>query len=239
MIDRHRLERVLSAYPALREASRETQARIAAEGTFLDATDRNVLFQEQEFCTAFPLILSGSARVVRSGSTGREILLYHVAAGEFCLLSAVGLLAGSRHPACAVAEGRTAVAVLPPTLFRDLMCSTGRFATDVLGAVARRVDLLIRLIEQISLLSIDQRLALLIVSHGPEVRATHQALADEIGCARENVSRALSRFHRKGIVSLGRGRVRVLDLRPLTAIAATKGSTPAPPRRRPPPRPRT
>lgn len=226
MIDRHRFERVLAAYPSLRETSREIQARVAAEGTFFEAADRDVLFQERDFCTAFPMIVSGSARVVRSGAKGREIVLYHVAAGEFCLLSTVGLLAGSRHPACAVAEGRTSGAVLPPKLFRDLALSTGGFAADVFGSVARRVDLLVRLIEQISILSIDQRLALLILSQGPEVRATHQSLADEIGCARENVSRALERFHRKGIVSLARGRVRILNARPLTAIAAT--SDPAP-----------
>ena len=226
MIDRHRFDRVLAAYPALRETSRELQARVAAEGTFFEATDRDVLFQEREFCTAFPLIVSGSARVVRSGSNGREIVLYHVEGGEFCLLSTVGILAGSRHPACAIAEGRTAGAVLPPALFRDLVRSTGSFAADVFGSVARRVDLLVRLIEQISILSIDQRLALLILARGPDVRATHQALADEIGCARENVSRALERFHRKGIVSLGRGRVRILNARPLTAIAATDDRRP-------------
>ncbi|HJQ97842.1 MAG TPA: Crp/Fnr family transcriptional regulator [Candidatus Polarisedimenticolaceae bacterium] len=221
MIDGRRLARILEAYPSLRETSREIQERIAAEGTFFEAADRDVLFQERDFCTGFPMIVAGSARVVRWGSKGREIVLYHVGAGEFCLLSTVGILAESRHAACAVAEGRTAGAVLSPALFRELARSTGSFATDLFGSVARRVDLLVGLIEQISILSIDQRLALLILSRGPDVRATHQSLADEIGCARENVSRALGRFHREGIVSLGRGRVRILDPRPLTAIAAT------------------
>ena len=222
MIDRRRLERVLTNYPALRAMSHEIRARVEAEGTYFEAADRDVLLQERDFCTMFPMIVSGSARVVRSGSSGREIILYHVVAGEFCLLSTVGLLAGSRHPACAVAEGRTTGAVLPPALFRDLARSTESFAAAIFGSVARRIDLLVRLIEQISMLSIDQRLALLILSRGPDVRATHQTIADEIGCARENVSRALGRLHRKGIVSLARGRVRILNARPLTAIAAER-----------------
>jgi len=186
------------------------------------ANDRDTLFDEAAFCTAYPLIVSGSARVIKAGTTGREIILYHVGAGEHCLLSALGLLAGSRHPARAIAEGWTSGVVVPADLFRDLVQSGGEFRNQVYAAAARRVGLLIRLIEQISILSIDQRLALLILSRGSEIRATHQDLADEIGCARENVSRALGRFHRSGIVGLGRRRITVLDTAPLISIAASR-----------------
>jgi CRP/FNR family transcriptional regulator len=220
VIDRTSLKRLLVAYPGLRELEGPLGRRLATECTFFRVPDRAILFEEEDFCTAYPLIVSGSARVVRAGVTGREIVLYHVGAGEHCLLSALGLLAGWQHSARAVAEGRTSGAVIPGHLFRDVMRSDARFSTDVFAAAACRVDVLVRLIEQISILNIDQRLALLILSRGREIHATHQDLADELGCARENVSRALGRFHRKGIVVLGRGRVEVLDEAPLRSIAA-------------------
>lgn len=228
MLDRARLERLHAAYPGLKELEPRLLQRVGSESEPFRAADGGVLFEEEDFCTAFPLIDAGSARVVKTGVSGREIILYHLRAGEYCLLSAVGLLANRRHPARAIAEGRTAGAVLPAALFRDLMRSEGRFSAEVFGAVAERVGLLVRLIEQISILNVDQRLAMLLLSRGREIRATHQDLAGEIGCARENASRALGRFRRRGIVRLDRGRVVVLDAGSLTAIAAAQ--SPAVPR---------
>jgi len=45
---------------------------------------------------------------------------------------------------------------------------------------------------------------------GSEVNLTHDALASEIGSAREVVSRQLSRFERSGLVALARGKVTLL-----------------------------
>jgi CRP/FNR family transcriptional regulator len=112
--------------------------------------------------------------------------------------------------------------VIPADLFRALMQSADRFSADVFRALARRIDVLVGLIEQISVLSIDQRLAALLLTRGREIRATHQELADELGCARENLSRALGRFRRSGLVQLSRSRVVVLDAAALTSIAAPK-----------------
>lgn len=234
MIDRFQLDRLSEAYPGFRELEPELSRRVSAEGAMFRARDRDVLFREEDFCSAFPLIVAGSARVVRSGTSGREIVLYHVRSGEYCLLSAVGLLAGSRLPARAIAEGRTSGVVVPMGLFLDIVRSSGGFHAELFGAIARRVEVLVRLIEQISVLTIDQRLAMLLLSRGRELGATHQDLALEIGCARENVSRALERFQRSGIVRLGRGRIDVLDAGPLVSIASAKdavGERHAPARR--------
>lgn len=228
VLDPSRVKPLLAAYPGLGELAPDVAVRLQSECASFRAADRDVLLEEEDFCTAYPLIVAGSARVVKCGVSGREIVLYHVRAGEYCLLSAVGLLAGTRHPARAIAEGKTSGVVVPADLFRDLMRSPGRFSAEVFSAVARRIDVLVGLIEQISILHVDQRLAVLLLSRGHEIRATHQDLADEIGCARENVSRALGHFRRHGFVRLGRGRVTVLQTGPLTSIAAAERPFDAP-----------
>jgi CRP/FNR family transcriptional regulator len=59
------------------------------------------------------------------------------------------------------------------------------------------------------------------------VRATHQALADELGTVREIVSRLLKRFERAGWIAVSRERIDVLDSRALRAAA--EGALPPPP----------
>jgi CRP/FNR family transcriptional regulator len=56
---------------------------------------------------------------------------------------------------------------------------------------------------------------------------THEDLAALVGTVREVVSRALSSFHKQGILDTGRGKIRILDLPRLRAIAAGDDPTSA------------
>ncbi len=222
MLDAAQWKLLVASYPGLSELDAGLAARLTSQGRPFRARGGVVLFEEKDFCTAYPLIVAGTVRAVKSGASGKEILLYRVRAGEHCLLSAIGLVAGWRHSGRAVAEGTTAGVVVPGDLFRAMMRSGGRFSADVYMALARRVDVLVGLIEQISLLNIHQRLAALLLASGREVRATQQELADDLGCARENLSRALGRLRRQGFVRVERSRIAVLDVPALSSIATAK-----------------
>lgn len=84
---------------------------------------------------------------------------------------------------------------------------------------ARMTDLM-ALIEAVAFQRLDQRLAAALLGHGAEVHATHQALADRLGTAREIVTRLLQRFERAGHVRLGRERIDIVDAAALRALAA-------------------
>ena len=51
------------------------------------------------------------------------------------------------------------------------------------------------------------------------ITRTHQNIADELGTAREVVSRQLKRLEQKGAVSLGRGHVEITDRKTLEKMA--------------------
>ena len=52
-----------------------------------------------------------------------------------------------------------------------------------------------------------------------EIRATHQALASELGTAREVVSRVLNDFHKRNFIAQSRGVITFKDKAGLAAIA--------------------
>jgi CRP/FNR family transcriptional regulator len=70
---------------------------------------------------------------------------------------------------------------------------------------------------------VDRRLAAWLVKRAPTgdtVISTHQAVAGELGTAREVESRILKEFERRGWIGLTRGQVDILDATALRVFAA-------------------
>jgi len=59
-----------------------------------------------------------------------------------------------------------------------------------------------------------------LIARPSPIHATHQVLADELGSAREMVSRLLKGFADQGWVRLGREQIEVLDPAALAHLAA-------------------
>jgi CRP/FNR family transcriptional regulator len=84
-----------------------------------------------------------------------------------------------------------------------------RFVMENYGAL---ISDLIVLLDEVAFHNLDARLAkLLLDESGTKISRTHQQIADELGTAREVVSRQLKRFENKQWVSLGRGYIEVLN----------------------------
>lgn len=180
------------------------------------------LFHENQACQGFPMVIQGEVRVSRSGANGRELELYRVSPGEMCLVSSASLFAHQPLTAHAVATGPTTLAMLAPGDFETALADAP-FRSYVLGLFAARMADLSGLIEAIAFQRLDSRLAAALLGHGQQVRATHQALADELGTVREMVTRLLHRFERDDLVALSRECITVLDstgLRHLASLTA-------------------
>ena len=202
---------IFEAYPVLTRVSPRLQGRIRSELTVAHAADGQEFFGVGDACTAFPLIVGGRVRVLKPRPSGRTLPLYTLAPGELCVLSVSCLLGDSVYPAAGTAAGEVVAATLPKALFHTLLDEDAVFRKEVFGAFAMRFCLLMALIEEMSMMRLDERLAELLIARGPVIHTTHQALADELGTAREVVSRILEHFEAGGLVQLRRAQVHVVD----------------------------
>lgn len=159
------------------------------------------------------LLLSGTVRVQQVSDTGREVFLYRVHAGESCILTTACMLADEDYAAEGIAETEVRAVAIPRPVFDDLTGRSIPFRTFVFRSYSRRIADLFALIDDIVFQRVDVRLAarLLHLEQDCVVQATHQALAVELGTAREVISRTLAEFHRRGWVETARGEVRLLD----------------------------
>jgi CRP/FNR family transcriptional regulator len=170
-----------------------------------------VVFDENQPCQGFPLILSGSVRVIKSAANGRELQLYRVSSGESCILTSSCLLGHTRYQARGIVEQDVEMIVLSPASFHALLSAHQPFRDYIFGLFSERLTDLMELVSAVAFQKLDQRLAILLINKPRIIHTTHQALADELGSAREIVSRLLKGFEEQGWVKLGREQIEIVD----------------------------
>jgi len=210
---------VTERFPALSGLPPALAARVASEAQLLRVPAGAVIFDANQPCRGFPLLLEGAVRVSMSAPSGREILLYRVEPGQGCILSGGCLLGHSDYGARGVAESDVTLANLPPALFNELLLAHEPFRRFVFGMYGERLAEVMTLVEEVAFRRLDERLAQLLIHRGPVIVATHQKLAEELGSVREIVSRLLRSFEQRGWVRLERERVTVTDPKGLAGLA--------------------
>jgi CRP/FNR family transcriptional regulator len=215
----------IDAMPALRGMDACAKALLKASATRIVLPQGATVFRPGDAAGQFPLVVSGSIRVEKITSTGREIVLYRVSPHETCILSIAGLLTGEEYAAEAVAETEVVAYVLRPQAFQRMMNESAPFRAFVFSGYSQRIATLMARIEDIACTRIDVRLAerLLAISQTQgHIETTQQALAADLGTAREVVGRALRNFERAGWVSLSRGALEIVDAAALKALLAER-----------------
>lgn len=210
---------LVERFPAFAGLAPARLARLLSEAHLLRVPAGSVLFDADQPCRGFPLVLEGAVRVVMSAPNGREILLYRVDPGQGCILSGGCLLGHSDYAARGVADEDVTLLNLPPEAFNALLLEHEPFRRFVFGMYGERLAEVMTLVEEVAFRRLDERLAQLLIHRGPVIESTHQKLADELGSVREIVSRLLRSFEGRGWVKLERERVTVTDPKGLAALA--------------------
>ncbi|MCB1060706.1 MAG: Crp/Fnr family transcriptional regulator [Calditrichaeota bacterium] len=186
------------------------------------------VYREGETCQRVAFVGEGSIRVFKRHDGGREITLYHVRQSESCILTTSCVLTGQRYPATAVVENDHPVeaAIISPEKFYNWVHEHQVVRDYVFHMMSHRISDMMALIEEITFGKMDNRIAHFLIEkftgEGTFLRSihiTHEQIADELGTAREVVSRLLKEFEKAGALELGRGRVRMTNERLLRAFA--------------------
>jgi len=130
----------------------------------------------------------------------------------------VPALDGGPLPVTTQAATRARVLALSRQSFLALLRDHPSVARRVLLSLAQRLRRLSSLVADLSLRSVPERLARLLVdlarSPGGR-RMTQREMAAQLGTVREVVARALKKFEGEGWIRVQRGRIEILDLEAL------------------------
>ena len=154
---------------------------------------------------------------MREDSEGHELYLYHIQRGESCAMTLNSTLSREYSRVKAVTLEKTKLLAVPVQKIRDWYESDPVFRTFVLKTYQQRFDELLDTLDQVAFEQIDRRLIRLLkerseVMERKILKITHQELADELNSSREVISRLLKQMEKKGMVELGRNRIKIIEL---------------------------
>ncbi len=211
----------LKQFPALQDLEPDAREVLAKYSRIVEAPIGTLGYSEGMPCNAYVMRLSGQSRVYKMSSSGREILLYRVGGGETCVITTTCILGNSDYPASTIVEQAIRDVIVPKAAFNQLMIDSPVFRRFVMENYGALISDLIVLLDEVAFQSLDARLAKLLLDVGSDtITRTHQQMADELGTAREVVSRQLKRFEQKGWLTLGRGEVSLLNRAALQGMAS-------------------
>ncbi|HRW98416.1 MAG TPA: Crp/Fnr family transcriptional regulator [Cyclobacteriaceae bacterium] len=187
------------------------------EGTVKVLKPNTVIIDENDYIRNVPIVLSGSIKVFKVDEEGREILLYYIKPGESCVMSFLGAMCNGTSKIRAVVEEESKVLILPVTKATELIRSNPAWLEFIFQLYNTRFEELLEVVNAVVFQNMDDRLWELLrkkvaLTKSNEITTTHQQLADELGTAREVVSRLLKQLEKKNKIQLGRNRITVSEL---------------------------
>lgn len=174
------------------------------------------VFWEGEQAAGLYHLRSGWLKVVKSSPDGREQVLRFLGPGE--TFNEVGVLADRPNPATAIALEDATLWLIERVTLRRLLLAHPDVALRVLENMADRVVGLVQLVADLSLHSVEARLArfLLEQAEGGEVVrprwSTQSELAARLGTVPDVLSRALRTLSEAGLIVVDRQRIQILDV---------------------------
>lgn len=171
-------------------------------------------------CSGLYIIKSGQVRTYILSDTGKEITLFRLFERDVCIFSASCMLKNIRFDVYIQAVEDSATLLIPTAIYQELN-QHSIAVSDYTGQIlATRFSDVMWLMEQIVFMSFDKRLAIYLleqsaISESDSFSITHEKIANDMGTAREVVTRMLRYFQSEGTVALSRGCVTLTNRKKL------------------------
>ncbi|MEQ1585259.1 MAG: Crp/Fnr family transcriptional regulator [Cyclobacteriaceae bacterium] len=175
----------------------------------------SVIQQEDSYIKAIPLVLNGSLKVMRTDTDGHEILLYYIIPGESCIMSFLGGIHNETSKIKAIVEEDAEILFIPVEKASEWVKKFPEWSDFIFRLYHKRFEELLTAVNAIAFHKLDTRLLQLLkqkaeLYQSKEIKITHQQLADELGTAREAVSRVMKQMENEGLVQLFRNKITLL-----------------------------
>ena len=203
-----------------------TLERIAASAESRRFSPGAILYRAGDAADGLYVILAGRVRVARETRDRIELLHTETVGG---VLGEIPVFGGGPFPATATALEATRCACIPIDAVRRLLREDPPFMAFALQGLAQRARTLLTRIDELTALTVGARVAAYVLSRAGESLGDHftlgmsqEALARELGTAREVVVRALRSLVDAGAIErVGRSRFAVRNMTILRAMASS------------------
>ncbi|MFZ2012607.1 MAG: Crp/Fnr family transcriptional regulator [Nocardioides sp.] len=172
------------------------------------------------------ILKGGRVRIFRISADGRALTTAIITPGT--IFGEMVIVGQQMHDSFAEALDDVVVCVMTKADVRRLLLGDPRIATRISETLGRRLALIEQRLSDAVFKSVPQRIAATLtvmatarpLGRGLQVHLTHEQLAALAGTSRETTTKVLGELADQGLISLGRGRVTIVDAAGLAALGA-------------------
>lgn len=184
-----------------------------------------IIFSEGEKAEGFYVLLSGKLKIYKLSPEGKEQILHIIEPGE--PFAEVALFSETTFPAYAEAIRDSEVMFFPRKGFENLIRKDPAIVMNMFAILSQRLKYFTRLIEDLSLKEVPQRLASYLIfladrerSNDVSLGISKGQLASLLGTIPETLSRIMGKMAAQGIIEMQGRRIKITDRASLEALAA-------------------
>ena len=216
-------ELLQEALPFWDDLSKKEQDLLADNVIEGDLKKGDMLHYGGRECAGIQIIESGQTRVYVTSPQGGELTLFRLIDGDVSILSAACMMRGLDIEIDMEIEKDSHIVTLPKQIFKNISDTNVAVKDYMLELLSEKFSDVMWLFNQFVFSNVASRLADAILEHralegSDEFAITHDALARDLGTAREVVTRLLKQFQLEGLVELSRGKIKVIDAKRLGKI---------------------
>lgn len=175
-----------------------------------------MLFAEGDDASDLYILAEGEIELTKSSPDGKEQLIRTVRAGE--TFGEAAMFAGDTYPATATAKRASAVLALAKKDFIGYIKAHPEVSLKMMGAMAKLLRHLNRLVAELSLGSVQSRLAGYLMKRYKKdgkrsfmLGIKKRELAFKLGTISETLSRTLKKFKTRRLIDVQGERITILD----------------------------
>ena len=160
-----------------------------------------IIYYQGDIAKNFCYLKRGKVKVFMTSSDGMEKTLNTATPGE--LLGEAAFFDKKPRVSSAKAITDAELVMIDDKLLFELISEYPQIAFELLEILANRIRLLSTQLDSMTFLQADARIAQLLLENekNGRVRLTHEEIANSVGVSRVTVSKTLSSFAKKGIIS--------------------------------------
>lgn len=173
----------------------------------------HIILNENESCSHVLFLISGEIEVYKISENGKVFRLYTIKEGESCVLNLSCVLSDNTYLAYAKTLTDIECILLPSQVFLKLFESENSLRKYVFNLISIRLIEITSKVEGIVLDSLETRLRNFLLDMNSEnIYITHEEIANQLGSAREVISRQLKKWEILNKIKLYRGKIRIINL---------------------------
>jgi len=197
--------------PALNALAQVAIRRAYGEG--------QMVFLEGDPGVGLHIVEEGWLKVVKMSPDGREQVIHFLGPGE--TFNAMSVFTEMSNQATVVAMEPSVTWLIRREEMLHLLDTHPSLARAMIQNLAKRVQHLVMLVEDLSLRTVEARLARMLISSGgdgavPRRRwATQSEMAARLGTVPDVISRSLRKLAAEGLIQVSRHQIQILDVKGL------------------------